>query len=530
VDLLEYERYIQQQRQRKAIELQHASKGVTRIGERIAETDRYEVLFPDGSKNPNGIKVFSAEHTIGDVVLPYPRPDGTIALDSNKGMSLARLPESPKRVEGPKGKVWIFYEHAGKIWIGGHQAVPVEIGTIAEFGNVWATYNSAEKPSLSVHLKCHIWANGDRWIAGYMDAFNGSTPLTGPRTLVRVENGVKKILPIEFDNADEPYVADWTDTMYSVFPLGGGLLHYVRRVGGSIVLTGQNPNSHAGSYAYRFSIWDGISNTFNDLTLNYSDQSLPPWPFADFVVNRQMAGTIPIPSASGSRSYGGQYAANNNTHGVQTAAFSSSIDYPILSDGTSCYWIREEVQSSGGGDIYPVRVGNNIYQSPGDSVTRKYTLYLGTTKIRTQDSPKFFGINWRLRPSGVPETNDEYLQAQDLMSPERSAWYFESGYNSVGEIPQPIVGITQNGQGYPPVINAQVETLYPNPVDGMPVNLVNGQVVGVPSDEIARVIHGGGTMRRVARSPDGQEYDLPPAYCYPIPSDALIYHWCCDAG
>jgi hypothetical protein len=53
-----------------------------RIGSRDPITGLYNVIYPDGSSTPNGIKIYNAAHRIGDPVNATRRSDGMIILDN----------------------------------------------------------------------------------------------------------------------------------------------------------------------------------------------------------------------------------------------------------------------------------------------------------------------------------------------------------------------------------------------------------------------------------------------------------------
>ena len=124
--------------QTQAIKSRLESGSIVRIGNRLPITGRYEVLESDGGISNNGVKVYNAQEQYGDRVLAYPRLDGTIALDSEKG-SIVRPPTAfpvcPGYLAGqvfnceePKKKkvenFWVLFSLGGKMFVGGHRAVP----------------------------------------------------------------------------------------------------------------------------------------------------------------------------------------------------------------------------------------------------------------------------------------------------------------------------------------------------------------------------------------------------------------------
>jgi hypothetical protein len=62
-----------------------------RIGSRDPITGLYNVIYPDGSSTPNGIKIYNSAHRIGDPVSATKRGDGMIILDNPKAADPSSL-------------------------------------------------------------------------------------------------------------------------------------------------------------------------------------------------------------------------------------------------------------------------------------------------------------------------------------------------------------------------------------------------------------------------------------------------------
>lgn len=60
-----------------------------RIGDRDPVTGLYAVIWPDGGRTINGIKIYNAAHVVGDVVMATQRSDGMMILDSVKAVQAA---------------------------------------------------------------------------------------------------------------------------------------------------------------------------------------------------------------------------------------------------------------------------------------------------------------------------------------------------------------------------------------------------------------------------------------------------------
>lgn len=77
-----------------------------RIGDRDPVTGLYEVIHPDGSTTPNGIKIFNAAHKVGDPVSAIERSDGKIYLDGQQAFALDPWVPDGERDGYLKGQVW----------------------------------------------------------------------------------------------------------------------------------------------------------------------------------------------------------------------------------------------------------------------------------------------------------------------------------------------------------------------------------------------------------------------------------------
>lgn len=89
------QRLKQRQQQARAI----ASKGegeVYRIGDRIPQTGSHELIYPDGSIDPNAIKLYGAKHEIGDQVLAQRRSDSAWLLSEAGARSVRAKPAASR--------------------------------------------------------------------------------------------------------------------------------------------------------------------------------------------------------------------------------------------------------------------------------------------------------------------------------------------------------------------------------------------------------------------------------------------------
>ena len=147
--------------------------GIARIGDRDPETGLYTVQTPDGGVLANGIKTYTAASNPGDVVVMFPRADGSIALDSEKGNPTIVPDIFNKPVpEVKKAKFWILYFSAGRLWVGGHQAAPEDAGAVSLYGTapVSSVLESAGGPGVLGYdstSNLHVWGDSTGWNATY---------------------------------------------------------------------------------------------------------------------------------------------------------------------------------------------------------------------------------------------------------------------------------------------------------------------------------------------------------------------------
>ena len=189
--------------QTKAIKSRLEAGSIVRIGNRLPITGRHEVLESDGGISNNGVKVYNAQEQYGDRVLAYPRLDGTIALDSEKG-SIVRPPtafpvcpgylagqvfncEEPKKKK--KGKIWVLYSLFGKMFVGGHQEVPEMI-----YDSVPPNKPLDLSPG-SINIR-QIWGDGVGWEASFSI---GGTTAVFATTDRSVQRALKASGTIDFD-------------------------------------------------------------------------------------------------------------------------------------------------------------------------------------------------------------------------------------------------------------------------------------------------------------------------------------------
>ncbi|MBC7517097.1 MAG: hypothetical protein H7237_11860 [Alkalinema sp. FL-bin-369] len=546
-------------------------EGVARIGDRDPNSGSWYVQFPDGGIGANGIKTYTAASKPGDVVVMFPRPDGSIALDSEKGSPTIVPDVFNKPVpDAKKGGVWIFYRSAGKLWIGGHQAAPEEIATLS----VVANSNDASAPQPSGY---YVWGDKNGWVATFQVTERLPLIVDGYRSSIEqainfycisnsnrttVKNVVRRMVgQSSTENIRNPNGTDTGELMssHSVFPLGSGFLAFRSNVVPSVTPVGSGgllssgladfaiftfSGSIAASVGYlelgvaitesfeisHKNIYTRINNTTTERT-NSSQYSFD--------------GATRIPNV-GVCQYKGVYALSD----ARVYSTQSILTYAIMCDRSATYYIRETVLASGRELVQTQTLGSgveSIVVAPSvDGVIpqRKYELFSSASAqvLSTNLSePRFFGIRWDLRDFRSkrffkPPSNASLITAfyNDPF------YYFFSAPPFIGRLGSSDQGVLRPepvylGTGALPVgysRRSRIQTPNAPPLlpvydydDGTPVTYSGGSVVQIPATEIVKATIGDGYLIRRVMEISGAFSTLRPIYCHAIPADAVILHW-----
>ena len=477
-------------------------EGVTRIGDRDPLTGSWYVQLPDGGIGANGIKTYTAMSKPGDVVVLFPRADGSIALDSEKGSPTIVPDVFNKPVpEVRKAKVWILYEANGRLFVGGYDSTPVDVGVMPD-------------PHSRPNYKFHVWGDNAGWIATWE-----SCPRTVATFHTATNDGTTTTLSsTTIDLADydgDPWpnptpTADWS------FPLGAGFKSFrsIYYFPNAVA----DPSRSQVSIGYLSAGIQTISDPFI-VTTTYSLLSAPNAPFLDFaqLMTISNPGTIKIPNTPSALTYAGEYSSINwefqNFPGVilenglpptaKSITIQSIYHYGILCDRSSTYYIKETVEAG------------------STTVNRLYELFSSSSNsviARNILEPKFFGIRWDLRAPGFLSTfdyNTPIYYHSDPMS------IFQLSDNRASE---PTGYYRESMAGHNPLTSPTLDRwkFYEG---GTPVSLSGGSVVKIPALEIDRARFASGTLSRIAMSPIGVETNLSPVFCHQIPFVAQIKHW-----
>ena len=514
--------------------------GIARIGDRDPETGLYTVQTPDGGLLANGIKTYTAASNPGDVVVMFPRADGSIALDSEKGSPTVIPDIFNKPVpEAKKAKFWILYFSAGRLWVGGHQAVPEDAGAVY-FGGPVALSEPNGGPGLilasfgmAISSNLHVWGDASGWIATYQ-TFPPDFDYTNATTFHSVTSTTHKKYSTSFgygeDGGIRAFNRDNIESNTRSFPLGGGFVSYrsIRGISNISPPLIYDNVSQTYSAVHQVSIgyMEDTAPTVNQFNLSIAASSIV---FSYIVTDQSFlySGTIPIPHADRPQSnpviYSGSYFCPEQSSSglgpyftgprpqiVVYPALSAQIvhNYPILCDRSSTYYVQESVIINGTSSI------QKVYELR--STSSPVVVATNTTE------PRFFGIRWDTRESayvgGVwPNTGTDrykYVTYSD------AAYYYPDYYldaTSSGNSVLPIGHFIGTGRNYLPS-NEYYNYPYFATFSG-------GQVVTVASSEINKAKAGGGYLQRQSVDVNGTLSDLAPEFCYPIPADAIIYHW-----
>ena len=553
--------------------------GVARIGDRDPETGRYSVQHPDGGIGANGIKTYTAASNPGDIVVMFPRPDGSVALDSEKGSPTIVPDVFNKPVPDPKkGEVWIFYRSAGKLWVGGHQKAPESIATLS----VVADPSGVSSPYPSCY---HVWGDKTGWVATYQvtefypqDDQNGraitfycvsnNNQVTGVNTTRRL---------VGQSTVSFPSDGYGLTPSHSTFPLGGGFVAFRSNVIPSVPIIGSG-DTRTGmfgqvdylnlTYSGSFTASVGYLNlgvpSIESFEIAHKNVYISGQPFiptpgscsaSTRTTNISFDGTTRIPNV-GACTYKGAYLrkvdsvatgeGNNTPREFNTQ---SILTYAIMCDRSATYYIRETISATGVTIVNPIDYSvcfTSIVTSPILGFTsaplRKYELFSSASAqvIATNSvEPRFFGIRWDLRDSRFkyypyPADNASLVTAfyndpryysfniTPASNRDRTNTYL--GTASMGINPDSLaVGYYRRSRPQPPN-SPPLSPIYDYD-DGTPVTYSGGSVVLIPATEIFKATIGDGYLVRKVAAASGTVSTITSAFCFAIPSDAEILHW-----
>lgn len=544
-----------------AIEQRRSAESIVRIGNHLPVTGKYEVLEANGGVDQGGVKVYNAQHQYGDRVLAYPRLDGTIALDSEKG-SIVRPPtafphcsgylsgqvfncEEPKKKK-KKGGVWIFYRSAGKLWIGGHQAEPEELGTLS----VIADYNN--DPLSPVVSGYHVWGDDNGWVATFQVTERTPLIVNGYRSsaeqainfhCITSDGGIttrdivrRMVGQSSTENIRNPNGQESGESMssHSVFPLGAGIVAFRSNVVPSVIPVGSGSRvilgdayftslTYSGSIAASVgylelgaAITESFEISHKNIYTRINDTDADTHSSEYF-----FDGTTRIPNV-GVREYKGAYTLSEA--GVYSTR--SMLTYAIMCDRRATYYIRETVLASGA------------------NPQRRYELFSsGSAQVIATNlsEPRFFGIRWDIRDFRVDTYQIPLSNYASISALYNNPIYY---FSYASRFP---LGLTFSQSGLP-----RPETIYLGPGalpvgyhkrsrvqqpnspplipaydydNGTPVTFSGGAVVQIPATEISKATIGDGDLVRRAIEVSGAFSTLEPIYCHAIPADAVILHW-----
>lgn len=527
------------------VQAQTQPDGVARIGDRDPETGRYSVQYPDGGIGANGIKTYTAASTPGDIVVMFPRSDGSVALDSEKGSPTIVPDVFNKPVpEVKKPKVWILYFFEGKLWVGGHQEKPEEAGSVSLYGYdrppivpesdggpIVLGYNSTSD--------LHVWGDSVGWHVTYQtfpypnQDYNSSVTFHS----VTAASHEKYSTAFSFDLTGGSGGNNQHENNDRSFPLGAGFVSYRS----SRLMSFISPDIIYDSTVYQ------TASSVQQVTIGYMHNAVPTFTqfnskssfssaihvylYRDEIIS--YSGTIPIPHinrpSDNPVTYSGIFSsplegdgrgpyfrgfnsANNIIYPVLN--IQSTHNYPIMCDRYSTYYIQESVFTSGANT--PVQRLYELKSTGSQTVISTNTI-----------EPRFFGIRWDSRGGNYVEgawasaTSYRGYETYKLVDYSDQVYYYPDYFlepNYHGErvfpighfkrVPDPMDPISSEFRTYPYI-----------------VTFSGGQVVTISLSEINKAKSGSAYLQRQAVGVDGKMSDLGTTFCYPIPAAAQIKHW-----
>jgi len=513
--------------------------GIARIGDRDPETGLYTVQTPDGGVLANGIKTYTAASNPGDVVVMFPRADGSIALDSEKGSPTIVPDIFNKPVpEVKKSKFWILYFSAGRLWVGGHQAAPEDAGAVYLYGTAPASsvLESAGGPGVLGYdstSNLHVWGDSTGWNATYQTFpnYDYSHAVTFHSVTSASHKKYSTAFATNIRGGTNSIGIEQTDRNNDrSFPLGAGFTSYRSLKLVSFVypaLVYDSTVSHVYSSLQQVTIgyMEDAAPTFNQFNSNYSFSS-----FEDsYITDNETlsySGTIPIPHIdrplSNPVAYSGTFSCPKsiNGHGPYSDTSRAIVypvlniqsiqNYPILCDRSSTYYIQESIVTNGS-------------NTPVQKIYELRLTGLPAVISRNTTEPRFFGIRWDIR------------ETSDVSGPWNPSNLFDnykivSYADQVFYYPEYPSDPTDGSARVLPVGHFKRAPNSVTPIDEFSnypyfATFSGGQVVTASSSEINKAKAGGGYLQRQSVDVNGTLSDLGPAFCYPIPADAIIYHW-----
>ena len=494
-------------------------------------------------------------------IVGYARLDGTIALDSEKG-SIVRPPnafpvcpgylkgqvfncEEPKKKK--KGKIWILYFFEGKLWVGGHQEQPEEVGSVYHRGmSQPPVLESDGGPGFILEIgnssNLHVWGDAAGWVATYQ-TFPPNFDSTNATTFHSVTSTTRKKYSTSFGFNESGtaggYNADGIDNNERSFPLGAGFVSYRSMRDISSVVPEASLELRTYSYTHQVTIGylENAVPTFHQFS---SGESLSAKLFDGLIINEmtEYIGTIPVPNLdrqtilpySGNfycpEAYEydkGPYFNNERPQRVvvPTVTGRSVHNYAILCDRSSTYYIQESISFNASPSFNASSSIQKVYELR--STDSPVVIATNTTE------PRFFGIRWDIRASAFTEGAwREFLGATSIAY--RTFGYAYSKYSDPAYFYPTYAGNATGMAHALPV--GRFKTVNNNVLSfdeylNYPyfATFSGGQVVTVESSEINKAKTGGADLQRRSVAVDGTFSDLGTIFCHPIPSTAIIYHW-----
>jgi len=390
--------------QTQAIKTRLEAGSIVRIGNHLPITGRYEVLESDGGISNNGVKVYNAQEQYGDRVLAYPRLDGTIALDSEKG-SIVRPPtafpvcpgylkgqvfncEEPKKKK--KGKVWVLFSLNGKMFVGGHQDVPEMI-----YDSV-APNNPLDISPGNLNL-LQIWGDSVGWEASF--SIGGTTAVFVTQQDEIIQRTIKT-------KARGGAIIDYNFALSGAQRLGKGL--WLNRY--DVV---QSPGFEIGSYPYTW------AETWRNMIFDAAGVSVGSGEGKRIAsdVDADLAGTLswvesaafPLPNSVKTANFTEFQTFTSRPTYTQTTVRSNVDSYCLMfRDRSSSLFHRTNfynISMTGGGPITPDRVTDFLVSDGKTDIT---LFSVGDIQPRTHDNNRPFALFGEIPQNFEPRSTDSY--------------------------------------------------------------------------------------------------------------------------
>jgi hypothetical protein len=383
-----------------------------RIGDRDPIRGTHQLIYPDGSKDPTGIKAYNAAHQPGDPVLAQQRTDGRWVMNDAVGRRTKRRSSAkpmPTR-EKPKNLLWVLYLKDGGLWVGGNSPEPVRIGEASAIYGIVGPFTNSY--GWTYYRRASIWGDASGWIVQTLQGGglgrDDIIPAIPSAPVVKLVNynetgSTQELLLDTLNRRDLPITppSNRIDGVDYYYPVASNRIDYYPRLtnwwpiplgGGNWEISGNIVERYVGPLDVVQRRWDQGVWGNNGLTVS------------PMIFKKTESPQVIVDSQSGQASILGRtkvensdVASLNPSNGISTALFSRSTNINRLwaSDRYSALAVQFEtkVYEAENYGIYQDSVKLGLKRYVGDQIEQ-----LGDKTIGYPDyyynNPEFYGLSF----------------------------------------------------------------------------------------------------------------------------------------